>query len=959
MTRRDRAVTPSGRRVFHRGVEDGDPGGLLERDVELAGIRLLLGRLLDGGGGTAVLEAPPGLGKTALLRWTAGTARAAGLQVGQARGSELEQEFAFGVVRQLFASLSVQAGDPEAPLDSASAAVLAGAGAVPASLFTVLSSLTRLLAGLAARGPVVLLVDDAQWADLPSLQLLDFLGRRVEELPVLVLVTARAGHPGPAGLLDGLVAQASARFEPRVLSERAVAAAVREQLADGADEAFVRACHAATGGNPLFVRELLRSLAAEGTAPSAASVPAVLQARPGGITRHVRARRQHLGPEAQRLATCLALLGDGTDLATGAGLAGLDDDRAAEAADALVAQGILEQVSPPAFVHALVRDALLQLLSPSELGREHDRAAGLLAARGAAPERVASHVLLTAPQRRADRVGVLVAAADEARRRGTPTASVVYLRRALAEPPPVEQLSEISRTLGNCEAYGLQFEQAERELRTAVDAAQDPGQRALASFSLSRLQNARGDADEALQTLLQVDDAPPVHPLLAVRVQAELAGFARVAMRQPLAAERLAGLQSRRQEAERLWPPLRDVLEAHASLTLLQEGGAAPPAAALAERSLAAGRLRPDGSALYVAVQVLLSTDRLAVAEQHLEQAMAHADENGLLVPVAMTRAYLARAALLRGDLAGARAHVAAGLAVTNSRHFARPLLHATQVHLLLARGELSEAGGVLSGSVLPGSSAPRSVLHYWLLEARASWRAATGDLEGALGDFQLGLQLYEDTGWERLVDVPWLLGAGRTAAALGRRELAARLLAQHQQCAADLGTPRAVAAGLHEFARQAGRWEGLAPAAEAVRLLQDSPARLELAQALATQGGLLAERGERAAARLALRQALELAVDCSADLLVDQLRSVLALGGGRPPRQRLSGEQALTPAERQVAQLAAGNLTNRQIAEQLVVSSKTVEAHLRRAFRKLDVTSRTQLNARLAPPHLVPDGDA
>jgi len=941
-------------------VEHEEPTGLLERGAELAGIRQLLNAVAAGRGGTAVLEAAPGMGKTALLRWTERAALGVGLRVGRARGSELEQEFAFGVVRQLFASLSVPLADADTPLDPASAAVLAGDGAVPPSLFAVLASLTDLLVRLSRSGPVVLLVDDAQWADVPSMQLLDFLARRVEQLPVLAVVASRAGHPGPAGLLDALVAQAAARFEPRALSTDAVAAAIREQLPDDADAAFVRACRETTGGNPLYLRELLRALAAAGVSPSAASVPAVLAARPGGVTRHVRARLHHLPPGTQRLATRLALLGEGSDLATGARLAGLDDRSAVGAADVLVQQGVLEQVDPAYFVHALVRDALLELLSPGERVREHDRAAGLLAARGAAPERVASHLLLTPPQQRPDRVDVLVAAADQARRRGTPTAAIVYLRRALSEPPPPADVSEISRTLGNCEAYGLELEPSELHLRAAVDEARDSTQRALAAFSLARCQNARGDADQALQTLLDLDDHPggaqPVDPLLAVRVQAELAGFARVALRPRLARERLASLRGRSEQAQRLWPPVRDLLEAHGSLTRLQEGGAAAPAAAQAERSLAAGRLGPDGSALYIAVQTLLCTDRLDAAEQHLELARARADDRGLLVPLAMTRGYLSRAALLRGDLRTAQAHVEAGLAVSNGSHFARPLLHATQVRLLLARGEVDEAGRVLAGSALPGTSAPRSALHFWLLEARAAWRGARGDLEGALRDFQLGRQSYEDAGWAQLVDVAWLLGGARAAAALGQRDLAADLVAQHRRIADALGTPRAVAAGLHVTALLAAEGQGLAPATEAVRLLEDSPARLELAQALETQAGLLAADGERTAARRVLERALELAVTCSAGLLADRLRSAVTGGEGRPPRQRLSGEPSLTPTERQVAHLAAGSLTNRQIAERLLMSSKTVEAHLRRVFRKLELTSRTQLAARLAP--LRPGGD-
>ncbi|WP_344621293.1 helix-turn-helix transcriptional regulator, partial [Actinosynnema pretiosum] len=133
-----------------------------------------------------------------------------------------------------------------------------------------------------------------------------------------------------------------------------------------------------------------------------------------------------------------------------------------------------------------------------------------------------------------------------------------------------------------------------------------------------------------------------------------------------------------------------------------------------------------------------------------------------------------------------------------------------------------------------------------------------------------------------------------------------------------------------------------------AIDLLRADDDRLDLAGALADLVEARARAGDRFRARAVLREAAEVAVGCGAEALADRLRAGLAAGGGRPPRIEATGVAALTPSERRVAELAADALTNRQIAENLFVTEKTVETHLGRAFRKLGVRSRTQLAVRM-----------
>jgi DNA-binding NarL/FixJ family response regulator len=142
------------------------------------------------------------------------------------------------------------------------------------------------------------------------------------------------------------------------------------------------------------------------------------------------------------------------------------------------------------------------------------------------------------------------------------------------------------------------------------------------------------------------------------------------------------------------------------------------------------------------------------------------------------------------------------------------------------------------------------------------------------------------------------------------------------------------------------------------VAVLERSPAKLVLAQALADQGALLRKLVRRAESRESLRRAIALADECGAPALAQHAREELMAGGGRPPRLASEGVAALTPAERRVAALAACELPNREIAQQLFVTEKTVEVHLSRTYRKLGIRSRWQLSpftASLAAPTPTP----
>jgi predicted ATPase len=378
---------------------------LLERDAELAAVEALI-RATPGGGGLLAIEGPPGIGKTSLLVEAKARGQATGMQVVAARGSELERTFSYGVVRQLFEPLRarLRADERAEALDGAAALARplfdpAQLAAPPAadSLLATMHGLYWLVANVAARGPLLLVVDDLHWCDLPSLRWLAYVLPRMEGLGVSIVVSLRAGEPGedPSILVHIVSDPLATVIRPAPLSRAAAARFVRQVLSPDADDAFCAACHGETTGNPLLLRELLHAIAAEGLAPAQQNVPRLRELGARAGVRAVTVRLSRLTPESRRLAQAVSLLGDDADPHHAAALAELDGKAASEAAGALARADVLRPQPPFGFVHPLIRAAVYEALTPLERDIGHTRAAGLLADVGAEPERVAAHLLLT------------------------------------------------------------------------------------------------------------------------------------------------------------------------------------------------------------------------------------------------------------------------------------------------------------------------------------------------------------------------------------------------------------------------------------------------------------------------------------------------------------------------------------------------------------------------------------
>ncbi|MDW5593878.1 AAA family ATPase, partial [Conexibacter stalactiti] len=378
---------------------------LLERERELAALDALLDAAATAAErGLALVEGPAGAGKSRLLEAARAAARRRGLRVLSAHAVELERAFPFGVARQLVEPLLAGADAQER------ARLLAGPAGLAASLLegdadaaaiafgddhrhALAHGLRWLLANAGQPRPCIALVDDAHWADEPSLAFLAALAARLD-LPLVLVLALRPGEPDAAEeLLDRLRGAPGARLlRPAPLGPRAVSALVARRL-PAPDPAFVAACATATDGNPFLLTELIEAAAADAVAPTAAAASQVRSLVPETILRATLLRFRRLPPEAVALARAAAVLGERAPLARAAALVEIDDATAAEAADRLAATHVLAPGEPLRFVHPLVAGAVAADLPAHARARLHARAAELLEAAGEAPAAVAAHLL--------------------------------------------------------------------------------------------------------------------------------------------------------------------------------------------------------------------------------------------------------------------------------------------------------------------------------------------------------------------------------------------------------------------------------------------------------------------------------------------------------------------------------------------------------------------------------------
>jgi DNA-binding CsgD family transcriptional regulator len=234
------------------------------------------------------------------------------------------------------------------------------------------------------------------------------------------------------------------------------------------------------------------------------------------------------------------------------------------------------------------------------------------------------------------------------------------------------------------------------------------------------------------------------------------------------------------------------------------------------------------------------------------------------------------------------------------------------------------------------------------VLAARGRLRLAELRPAAALGDLLAAGELFARLRMPSPTTAPWRSDAALAHLALGAPAEARALAADEVALAQAYNGPRALGIALRAAGLAEGGRHGIELLRQAGRVLEGSSARLEHARAMADLGAALRRAGQRAESREILRPALDLAHRCGALALTERARTELLAAGGRPRRLALTGLDSLTPSERRIAQLAAAGLSNREIAQNLFITARTVEGHLTHAYPKLAITSREQLPAAL-----------
>ncbi|MEV4416086.1 AAA family ATPase [Catellatospora sp. NPDC049609] len=924
----------------------------------------------SGAGGFVLVEAPAGMGKSALLGFARGACRQADLRVLTARAVDLEREFAFGVVRQLFEPVLARVDAPaRARLLSGAAGVAAtvlGAGEVsegpPPGEFALLHGLFWLTANLCQDKPLALLADDLHWADIPSLRYLSFLQPRLSELGLLVVATTRLYEPGaPAQQLAQLAADpACVVLRPGPLGADAVGQLVRARLGETAEQGFVDACAKATSGNPLLLRELLHTLAEDKVAPVADSVPLVCKIGSRAVSGWVGARLATLDPQHLALAHALTVLGEQGLLTEAATLADISIDVALAGMNELERLDIIAVTEPKSageiqFVSPLLRSTVYDTIDPVHQARAHRQAAELRASQKADAEQIAAHLLRVPPAGEDWARTALFDAATLAMTRASPDSAVAYLKRMLEEPLDAQAQFETLVSLGEVAQF-TSTELSISYLKRAYAQADNSVSRAKVAAILGAALFYEERNDEALdiyQTSLEALSSQPSD----LRQELE-AGLLDMALDDPMALDLM---QHRLDELKAAPPNQTPVGRTIDCLIALRQAFALAGASDVTRRALGA----LSGEELYMrGMRTIFSPTRISAyccgifalaATDHsaslplLDRHMREATKYGSIPDMEAALSYRGMQWLWQGALAEATAdsHEAVRIIEKGFYPINVPYVRSVRVNALLEQGCLTEAGEALEGVDL---SRPTRCGHWFLLhEARARLLLARHDYELALAGMIEAGERFGLTGGRNPAFCAWRSGAAECMHALGRHDEARRYASEELELARAWGAPRALGRALRVAGLVIGGREGLALLHEAVETLASSPARLEYAKALVDLGAATRRAGHATAARPYLAQGLDLATQCGAIPVVEHARRELIVTGARPRRTELTGPAALTPSEQRVVELAAQGHSNRDIAQQLFVTVKTVEVHLGSAYRKLGITRRAQLATSLA----------
>ncbi|MFH8786696.1 helix-turn-helix transcriptional regulator [Streptomyces roseoverticillatus] len=926
-----------------------------------------------GRGQSILIEGTAGMGRTRLLRHAMDQAGEHGLHLLSARARASEQDVEYSVAQQLIAGartlLAGTAPEADGPVTwEAHQGCPAPYAAHPAPGSAALHPLARLLS---SGTPLMLAVDDLQWADTASLRCLGYLMARLENTPVAVVATVALGEtPGDPVLAEvlssfrhrTLLRGLSAEDTARVAADAFAAPDLAPDSAEAApDLRFVEACRTATGGSPYLLEALFRVMRLHGLRPDARAADRIGDLAPVEVADTLLPRYDRAYPGAAAVLQAVAVLDGSATTAVIARLLGLDALGAADVVDSLVRAGALTgEDGVVRFARPVLRTAVLARVPPSRRDALHARAAQLLHESGAPAERVAAQLL-----RVRSTLGlhwtctVLYTAAGEVMQRGDTGRARAYLHRGLEECEGACR-GKLLRALGRIE-LAADPAAAVEHLRSALALEPDADCRADIRLCTAHALQLLGRPEEAERVLLEgVAEARGAEEDTASVLRAE-----RCLLRELNAVDTVvdavveadcAGAAEPLPPAATATPGERHTRLSLAALRSSRRGEGRDRAVHQARQALQEEHVSLDWriATRTVPLQVLARADELDLALSECRALLDRARAEGSRTLLTIAHSMRAEVRYRSGDVAGCLEDARAALEPAGASpcgHWSRTgQAMAAVVAALLETGELREANRALSDFGLD-ADVPEGAHFAALLFHRGRLRVACGHPQAGLADLlECGRRLGA-AGQLNPSVLSWRSEAALVHAALGERDAALALVDEELGRARRWGGRRATGRALRAAGLLAKGLGGEEALREAVEVLEDSAARLDLARALTDLGILMRKSSRLGEAREHLRRAQSLAEQCGAAVLAQTARQELLAAGARPRRPTEVGIDALTPTERRVALMAVAKFTNREIAAKMFVTQRTVELHLSRVYRKLAVTGRSGLAEYFARP--------
>ncbi|MEV6720178.1 AAA family ATPase [Streptomyces xanthochromogenes] len=936
---------------------------LFERDEELLLFDSMLddlcGRAGEGSapnGGLLAIAGSAGLGKTTLVAEVRRKAAARGCTLLAARGSEQEEGVAFHVVRQLVQPVLAATSEEEHrkilgswyDIVAPAVGLVAGKSGVAPDPQGVRDGLDWLVTRFAVQyAPVVLVVDDAHWADEETLAWLTSFALRAADLPLLIVVAYRPEElPRHAAEFRRLATRHGSRpLDLSPFTPAAVSDLVRDVLGEGGDELFARECWALTAGNPYEAVELVARIRDRGIKPQYANATELRELASAVRGNGLIERLERLGPSAFRLTWAVAVLGTDARREMAAGVAGLGVEEMADAVGKLRDARILAEQSDDHpdrldFFHPLVGTAVYRAIPSAMRVAMHGQAAFAVSEAGLGATSAARHILEMHPENDRWAVRQLRAAARDYLRAGAPDAARRCLARALREPPALEERAEVLFELG-CSALLNEPATTVNHLKAALEEPElAPELREAVTY---RLAQALAHTDRMGEAAAIVGAEAKNSGSARTRLRMQAESFQWNAFRadeedSPARSRSLARLAEHitgRGKAERYILGLR-------AWDAMVRGEPAETALRYAEEALEGGLSWTDDNwGFEVPVLVALTfmyCDQPGRADELFTQGIADCERKGWRgAHLSFGLTLLGYIKFHRGRLSEAEDLVHSGLRIADrvghqvpAQWFALGIL----IEILLARGRVQDAQE-LSDAYNYGQVVPNAVVYPDSETVYSELLIARGLRTDAEARLRAVGRRLEPRGMRNPMWCPWRPLLAQTIAHTDPVEAAA-IAQEGVEIARRFGTPGAVGRALHAAAKVTSGADSLALMSEAVRQLEKSPAAYELAQALIDHGAMLSRAGLPQDAADLLMRGLESAALCGADALAARAREELAASGLRPLQLRAVDSDSLTSQEKAVAERAAQGWENRRIAEELGTKERTVELLLSGAFRKL-----------------------